>query len=389
VKWRRAAIWVVVVAAFVRAIDAVQLQFRMPVDERLDDLRVYLAAGNALLHGIDPYTVTLEHGEVFTYPPFAIALFAPLSMLPVAVAQWLVAVALFAVAVGLARRAPRVGPLTGAGFWVTLAVVLGSEVFYDSIRFGQVSLFLVLAVVFDATLPANSRWKGVLLGLTAAIKLTPLAIVPFLLVGKQYKMAARAAVAFFAASLLGFAIAPGPSREYWGKLLWSTARVGDDGSLGNFALRGTLERTVGGSISTSGWIGLALLFAGGLCWLIYRRTPARNQIPAGELVLVGGLASLVLSPITWTHHMGWMLAAVPLLWGRGYRVLAVASAVAMAVPFYYIAKMGYLGPFYEFGLVIRMLLCVAAAGVLASGVIRRRSRAPGPPEEATSVGSGP
>jgi hypothetical protein len=70
-------------------------------------------------------------------------------------------------------------------------------------------------------------------------------------------------------------------------------------------------------------------------------------------------------------------------------VLAVASAVAMAVPFYYIAKNGYLGPFYEFGLVIRMLLCVAAAGVLASGVIRRRSRAPGPPEEAASVGSGP
>src|SRR5690606_29634687 len=145
---------------------------------------------------------------------------------------------------------------------------------------------------------------------------------------------------------------------------------------------GTLERTVGGAVSTSVWIGLALAFAAGLAWLVYRRTSEQPRVDAGELVLVGGLASLVLSPITWTHHMGWVLAALPLLWARGHRLLAVASAVMMLLPVYAIARAGYLGSWYEFGLALRMLLCVAAAAVLASGV-----RLPVRPRSKRSVGS--
>lgn len=386
VNWRRAAlgglIGCVMVLGIARSIDMVLMQFGLDPAERLSNLRVYLAAAEALLSGRDPYTVVLENGEVFTYPPFAAALFAPFALLPDTVAHWCVTGALVLAAVGVARLAPREGPLTRTGFLLLLAVLLASGVFRDSLRFGQVSLFLVLAVLVDAALPNTSRWKGVLLGVTAAIRLTPLAIVPFLLAGKQYTMAARAMAAFLGATLVGFAVAPRPSAEYWGELLWHTARVGDDGAWSNFALRGTLERTVGGAVSTSVWIGLALAFAAGLAWLVYRRTSEQPRVDAGELVLVGGLASLVLSPITWTHHMGWVLAALPLLWARGHRLLAVASAVMMLLPVYAIARAGYLGSWYEFGLALRMLLCVAAAAVLASGV-----RLPVRPRSKGSVGS--
>lgn len=386
VNWRRVAIGGLVggvmIFGIVRSIDMMLMQFGLDAGERLSNLRVYIAAAQAVLNGRDPYTVVIENGEVFTYPPFAAALFTPFALLPDTVAHWLVTGALVLAAVGVARLAPREGPVTRTGVLLLLALVLASGVFRDSLRFGQVSLFLVLAVLFDASLPDSSRWKGVLLGITAAIRLTPLAIVPFLLAGKQYKMAARAMAAFLVATLAGFAVAPGPSTAYWGELLWHTARVGDDGAWSNFALRGSLERTLGGAISTSAWIGLALIFAAGLAWLVYRRTSDQPRIDAGELVLVGGLASLVLSPITWTHHMGWVLAALPLLWARRHRLLAVASALMMALPVYALARGGYLGSWYEFGLALRMLLCVAAAAVLASGV-----RLPAPPRSAGSVGS--
>lgn len=380
--WRRILIWLVLAAALVRAASAVLSSFGMA------DLHNQLEAGNALLNGENPYAGILEQGQGFVYPPFAIGLFAPLSLLPGAVVEWLLVIGLVGAAIGIARLAHRNEGLTTTGLLATLTVVLGSEVWHDSVLYGQISLFLVLAVLFDASLADKSRWKGVLLGITAAIQLTPLAIVPFLLVGRQYRMAFRGLAVFIVTSALGFLVAPDASKSYWADLLWWTTRIDDTSSPDNFSMRGALERSFDGPTATSLWIALGLVFAGSLCWLIYRRTGHAAPIPATELAVIGGLASLVLAPITWTHHMGWMVAAVPLLWTRGYRWLALGTAIAAAVPLFILSSDGYLGPWSELGLVIRLLLGIAAATVLAWGSTAGRDRTPGSSSDRTSVGSG-
>lgn len=382
VTWRRILIWLVIAAALVRAASAVLSSFGMA------DLHGQLAAGNALAQGENPYAGLFEQGDGFVFPPFSIALFVPLSLLPEAVVEWLLVAGLVGAAIGIARLAQRNEKLTTNGLLLVLAVVLGSEVWHDSVMFGQISLFLVLAVLYDGSLPERSRWKGVLLGITAAIKLTPLAIVPFLLVGRQYRMAFRGLAVFVLASALGFLVAPGPSRTYWADLLWWTTRIDDTSSPDNFSMRGALERSFEAPVATSLWIALGMVFATSLCWLIYRRTGLATPIGATELSVIGGLASLVLAPITWTHHMGWMVVAVPLLWTRGFRGLAVGTAIAAVMPLFILSSDGYLGPWSELGLVIRLLLGIAAATVLAWGAFTVSGRAPGSPPQRTSVGSG-
>ena len=130
----------------------------------------------------DPVT-----GLPFTYPPFAAVVMVPLALLPawLAAALWTGASvgALAAVVVVVRRALGRPAP----GWLVALVTggALALEPVWQNLAFGQVNLFLMLAVLVDLLRPER-RWSGVLVGIAAGVKLTPLVFVVLLvLVGRR------------------------------------------------------------------------------------------------------------------------------------------------------------------------------------------------------------
>ncbi|WP_030428374.1 glycosyltransferase family 87 protein [Allokutzneria albata] len=139
------------------------------------DLEVYRAAGAALLHGQDLYDASFQATSnlPFVYPPFAalpFSLFAllPLKIVPV-VMTVISAAALVTTCVIVARRYQ--APVLVGGAVAAASVLL--EPLMTNFLFGQINLVLVLLVVADCLLPRTPWPRGLLIGIAAAIKLTP------------------------------------------------------------------------------------------------------------------------------------------------------------------------------------------------------------------------
>ena len=97
-------------------------------------------------------------------------------------------------------------------------------------------------VAADCLLPRTPWPRGMLIGIAAAIKLTPLVFVLFFLPQRQWRTSSIAIGSFLAASLLGFFVAPIDSREYWLHAALDPSRIGRIGYAGNQSLRGALHR---------------------------------------------------------------------------------------------------------------------------------------------------
>src|SRR5206468_2387725 len=83
---------------------------------------------------------------------------------------------------------------------------------------GQINVVLLALIVGDLLgTPGRreSRWRGVGLGIAAAIKLTPLLFVVYLLLVGRVRAAATAVGTFLAAVAIGFLVAPADSVAYW------------------------------------------------------------------------------------------------------------------------------------------------------------------------------
>jgi uncharacterized membrane protein YgcG len=96
---------------------------------------------------------------------------------------------------------------------------------WQNLTFGQVNLVLMAAVVVDLTRPER-RSSGVLVGLAAGVKLTPLVFVVLLLLVGRRGAAGRATLTFLATVAVGFVLAPGAAASYWTPGLLDADRVG-------------------------------------------------------------------------------------------------------------------------------------------------------------------
>ncbi len=279
------------------------------------DLFVYQYGGQAVLDGLpvyesdDPVT-----GLPFTYPPFAAVLMVPLAWLPVwlANALWTAAsVAALALVVVLVRRTlGRPAP----GWLVALLTggALALEPVWQNLTFGQVNLFLMLAVLVDLVGPAR-RWSGVLVGVVAGLKLSPLVFVVLLvLVGRRWA-AGRAVLVFAVTVAVGFAVMPRPAATYWTDGLLDASRVGPPQLAHNQSAYGALTRLLDGPPPTWAWLAVAAplslaVLAVGAAW--WRR---------GDLLLgtcLAALAMLIASPVSWSHHWVWAVPVALTLWER-------------------------------------------------------------------------
>ncbi|MFJ9156236.1 glycosyltransferase 87 family protein [Streptomyces griseoviridis] len=283
------------------------------------DLRVYHGAVDSWVHGggrLYDYRVP-GTGYGFTYPPFA-----AVCMLPMALVGLRTAVVL-ALLLNLAALA-LVAHLLTDGAWRRYGwygAVLGAcllalfEPLRDTFSFGQVNVLLLALVLVDARLlsTGRNRWAGVGIGLAAAVKLTPAVFIGLLLLAGERRAAARATAVTAAATALALLVAPGASRFYWTEALWDTSRVGRLDYVSNQSLQGILARL--GVQDRAVWAGAVLLVLA--VWAVRVRRATAAGDPAAAFALTGLVACLV-SPITWVHHLVWLLPSFAVLLRAGH-----------------------------------------------------------------------
>jgi alpha-1,2-mannosyltransferase len=308
------------------------------------DLLVYRDGSPFLLHGT-LYDWTLsqfsqEFALPFTYPPFAAVVFIPLSYLPWVLVRWLWQLISVACLWWLVRLSLRVigrdtaGPNAGtpddvwrrrAMLWTGLAIWM--EPVRTTLNYGQINLVLA-AIVLAGMVSTRPVLSGLSVGVTAGIKLTPALSGIYFLATKRWAAAIWSAVAFFVTAGIAWVISPAQSRLYWFHLLSETGRIGPVGSAINQSLRAALSRTVGHDIG-AGPIWLAgVVVAAVLLFFALRAAVRTGDVLAG--VIAVQFFTLLVSPISWSHHWVWMVPAVLwLFYGRaaGGRLVTVTAIV--------------------------------------------------------------
>lgn len=278
------------------------------------DLSVYLAGGRALLDGHQLYSAAYTRVHLpFTYPPFAAMIFATVARVPfgtVARAMELATLGgLFGV---LWLTLGSLGYRAGRGrFGVALmawSVLLWTEPVLQNLKFGQVNLLLMLAVVADLVAVRHRWFRGIGVGFATAFKLVPAIFIPYLLITRQWRAASVAAGAVAVTIGVSFLFFPLESRQYWGGLFFDSTRVGGAAFVGNQSIHGLIFRAMDGSAAAQPvWLVVAAgttAIALGASWWYHRQG---RELLAVAIVALGGLLA---SPISWSHHWVW---ALPLL----------------------------------------------------------------------------
>lgn len=252
----------------------------------------------------------------FTYPPLAAAIFSSFTVVPLSVATVIfTAISLacmwFLVITGATRTIPLSDPRT---IEKVRYLLLGALIvapwcgpIVHTLSLGQINLILYTLIVADVVAAiSGKRWAGVLTGLAAAIKLTPLAFLLFFLLQLDWPGCIRMVGSFLVFTGIGFLIAPSDSVTFWTEAISDPGRVGGVAFAANQSINGELFRL---GLTDSGlkitWFALSLISAALISWAGFRAIKAGHQLIAAELV---GIAALLASPISWDHH--WILGVL-------------------------------------------------------------------------------
>jgi hypothetical protein len=309
------------------------------------DMQVYHGAVEWWLAGGELYEYVSPSALGFTYPPFAAVVMLPMAAVSSTVAGWLnvfgsVAALGLVLAVVLAPIADRHGWPRWPTLVVALVLALALEPTRETLGFGQVNLLLFGLVMADmvalrwaaraADLRRRSRgrtptawlapgealrrlwfsgaWAGVGIGLATAVKLTPGLFIVYLLFSRQRRPAMVASVTAAAASLVTWLVAPRESTAYFTSILWQTDRVGAADFTPNQSLAGLLARLYDSTEAP----GLLWLSFAALCCAVGLSRAVSAHKEGDELAsfTLVGLTATVISPISWSHHLVFVVPAL-------------------------------------------------------------------------------
>jgi alpha-1,2-mannosyltransferase len=319
----------IVAAAFYVAWAAIQTWGR-PYD--FFDMKIYHGALVWWTQGGDLYDYIAPHTTLgFTYPPFAALTMLPMAAFTMLDAAWLnVAFGLISLAFVCAAL---LGPLTARmrwSRWATVAlavpVLTALEPVRESLGYGQVNLILFALIIADlVALRRGWRWAGIGIGLATAIKLTPALFIVYFLVSKQWRAALTSTATAIGVTVATHFVVPNESATYWGSIIWQTERVGVADMTPNQSLAGLLARLYDSPHApTLLWISFALVV------LVVGLTRARAaHIEGDELIAFTliGLTANVVSPISWSHHLVWVIPAIITLFDQALRRRAASRGI--------------------------------------------------------------
>ena len=344
------------------------------------DLRVYREAGSALYHHGSPFTVDFTANHLpFTYTPFALLVLSPLAFGRLGLVETLWWLASAVSLVGATYLLLTTGTsLAGRRAWAVAALLcatasLALEPVRSNFDYGQINLILMVMIVADVT-RVRAPWRGVLVGLAAAIKLTPLVFLFYFAAARDWRSLARGVGTVVVVTAASWLVLPSDSARYWFHEVTNARRTGALGVVSNQGWNGLVHRSPfdGGHFGTVVWLVLSLAtLAGGVVLTRWLVEGARTV----EALTVLALTELLVSPVSWTHHWSW-LVVVPIvavgLWSV-HRQVAVALLVllglAVAAPYLWLQH----GPL---AFVATNSLVLAAAAVLVLWLVaegRRRA----------------
>lgn len=295
------------------------------------DTGIYRLGAQAWLSGYEVYGGDLtpvsspDEGTLpFIYPPFALLLFTPLTWMSLDAAIVTVAVcshlAVLVTAYALARSsaylAPRAG-LVAVATAVLMPLFTLLEPARETINYGQINLVLMGLVAADCLLPRTYWPRGLLVGVAAAIKLTPLGFLLLFLLRRDFRAASISLVTFAATVLLGLIAAPEDSTDWWLDEMLSTGDSFGTVYTGNLNLRSLIaKQEISGVALDSLWIG------GSLVLLVLAVLGMRYAIRSGNTplaLMINAVLGLLVSPISWSHHWVWAGPTLALLFAMALR----------------------------------------------------------------------
>nr|WP_052478370.1 glycosyltransferase 87 family protein [Kibdelosporangium sp. MJ126-NF4]CEL17946.1 Probable conserved integral membrane protein [Kibdelosporangium sp. MJ126-NF4]CTQ90826.1 Probable conserved integral membrane protein [Kibdelosporangium sp. MJ126-NF4] len=331
------------------------------------DLEVYRIGVQAWLDGGDLYgrlpDTSIGLNLPFIYPPVAAALMVPLTVIPFPVATIiLTALTIVLVSVTLAITLKSVGL---SPRWVALlpaAILL--EPVRTTMAYGQINVILMALVVADCLIE-NPRWRrGVLVGIAAAIKLTPLAFLLFFLIRRDRRAAVTTITSFLGATAVGFVVSWSSSVTFWTDAIFHTEDKVGVGYIANQSILGVLLRL---DVGKALWLVLVAVVLAAAVW-------AMRTATAPMAFGITALAMLLVSPISWSHHWVWCVPVLVIFAAQGQKVLAAVGAVLFAVgPHWWFEQVTTPTLAQQVIVDLYFLFAVAAVAVLAYQAKRGRT----------------
>ncbi|MDG4763096.1 glycosyltransferase 87 family protein [Solwaraspora sp. WMMD406] len=302
------------------------------------DMRIYHGAVVWWASGAELYEFVAPDTTLgFTYPPFGGITMLPMALLPMVAAGWVnVVLSVAALTVVLAVLLGPIADRCGWPRWFVVALAVPLAVAIEPARetlgYGQVNLLLFGLIIADLVAlrwraaPVPHRlstggplrrlffsgiWAGAGIGLATSIKLTPALFIVYFLVTKQWR-AAMTAIGTAAAVTTGtILVAAHESTVYFTSIIWDTGRVGVADMTPNQSLAGVLARLYD-SMQAPGllWLSFAsLVLALGLSRAAHSHADG-DELTAFTLI---GLTANVISPISWSHHLVFVIPAIIVL----------------------------------------------------------------------------
>ncbi|MDO5032843.1 glycosyltransferase family 87 protein [Corynebacterium sp.] len=325
------------------------------------DMVIYREGVKAFLEGREVYSEPMYAGDLalpFIYPPFGALVMVPLTIFDwmshdmagnvmIVLSDLLVLACLYLLFRAVLQHKQWLLPVTALTWAVTMA--------FEPVRlnngFAQINIVIMALVMFDL-LPRRRRLpQGWLIGLAAAIKVTPLAMLLYFLLRKEIKPILTAAVSAVLATLAAAAFRWDAFVEFFTSKLLAMGS-GEDFGVGtsyqsNSSLKGVLQRLCtsdeamkdNGTLLNVLWLVLVLVVIGLGSRIILA------QLRRGLLVdaqLTTAVIMLLISPVSWSHHWVWLALALPLWilrawqwrtthWAAGSLLAVLAAWVAMLV----------------------------------------------------------
>jgi alpha-1,2-mannosyltransferase len=296
------------------------------------DLDVYRIASRVWLRDGNPYRNLLTTAQGtrlwYTYPPIAVVLLAPLAIVP----MWLSGVLLTLASIAALALTLVAFGVRGWTLTCVLPVALFLEPMWSTLDYGQINALLMAMVAVDCLAVTPRTPRGCLVGLAAAVKLTPALFMLYFLLRRDYRAVGVSAVSFASATALGFALAPAESVPYWTHDVFATSRIGNPIYASNESILAVLERAGmrPGAMTTVVWLALSCVVLAVACRGMSRSFEA--GLPRLALVL-NAFAVLLVSPISWSHHWVWAVPALVILACAGPFRLRLAAGLGTVIFF--------------------------------------------------------
>jgi alpha-1,2-mannosyltransferase len=382
--------WIVVAAAALMAVTATwvyeQIRDVYPVD-----WAVYRYGSAAAWHGVDLYAGNVHgpniaaEGLPFTYTPFGALVLWPTNLGSPHVGFWAWSIASM---LALLAVIAMVVPLQARHRWIVVfgvaSVACATIMVYAHFFFGQINILLMLLVIADLTRRDDTDFgrrvpRGVLIGLAAAIKLTPGLFIVYLAVARQWRMFWWSIAGCLSAFALAFVVRPSLTIAFVTHGMWHlTDKVAlgtKFATSGNNSIQGLLA-AVGDWTRPLGLVLTAIATVAGL--LLSRRAAAHSGLLAGGLVI--GMTATLISPISWVHHWVYLVPAAVFIWfhrGRWARAVVVGGTLLTVFADPGVGEHWLVRPSVLeacIGWMLREMLMLL--GVIAIGIIAYRSEKP-------------